>query len=150
MNISELRRKGFEISFYTSVPKIMIMFYCSWDMACVRCNCYFPFWAFFSPFTPLTAQKMKISQKSKKKKKNTWRYQHLPQVYQKSWSYAILLLRYGVWRMQLSFFILVYFLPFYPTNSQKNEYFKTMKKMPGGIIILHKCIKTHDHMLYCS
>ena len=69
MNISELRRKGFEISFYTSVPKIMIMFYCSWDMACVRCNCYFPFWAFFSPFTPLTAQKMKISQKSKKKKK---------------------------------------------------------------------------------
>ena len=83
-------------------------------------------------------------------KKNTWRYQHLPQVYQKSWSYAILLLRYGVWRMQLSFFILVYFLPFYPTNSKKNEYFKTMKKMPGGIIILHKCIKTHDHMLYCS
>ena len=134
MNISELRRKGFEISFYTSVPKIMIMFYCSWDMACVRCNCYFPFWAFFSPFTPLTAQKMKISQKSKKKKKNTWRYQHFSQV----------------WRMQLSFFILVYFLPFYPTNSQKNEYFKTMKKMPGGIIILHKCIKTHDHMLYCS
>ena len=25
-----------------------------------------------------------------------------------------------------------------------------MKTGPGDIIILHKCTKTHDHMLYCS
>ena len=25
-----------------------------------------------------------------------------------------------------------------------------MKKIPGDIIILHKCIKDHDHMIYCS
>ena len=25
-----------------------------------------------------------------------------------------------------------------------------LKKMPGDIIILHKCTKIHDHMLYCS
>ena len=25
-----------------------------------------------------------------------------------------------------------------------------MKKKPGDIIILHKCIKNHDHMLYFS
>ena len=32
---------------------------CSWDIARVGCNCYFSFWAIFSPFILLTAQKMK-------------------------------------------------------------------------------------------
>ena len=47
------------LSFYTIVPKIMIIcyIYCSWDMASVRCNCYFSFWAIFCPFTP---QRIKI------------------------------------------------------------------------------------------
>ena len=37
-------------------------------MACNRCICfcYFPFWEMLCPFTPLTAQKMKIFLKSKK------------------------------------------------------------------------------------
>ena len=35
-------------------------------------------------------------------------------------------------------------------NSPKNQNFKTMKKMPGDIILLHKCTKNHDHMLYYS
>ena len=39
--------------------------YCFWDMASDRCNCYFLFWATFCPFTPLTAQKTRISQKWK-------------------------------------------------------------------------------------
>ena len=42
------------------------MLYCSWHMACGRCNCYFSFWAVFCPFTPVTARKMKISKKWKK------------------------------------------------------------------------------------
>ena len=41
------------------------MLYCSWDMARDGCNCYFLFWAIFCPFTPLTAQKIKISKKWK-------------------------------------------------------------------------------------
>ena len=72
------------------------MLYCSWDMACDGCNCYFSFWAIFCPFTHLTAQKIKILRKWKK---NTWRYHHLTLVYQKSWLYAILFLRYDAWRM---------------------------------------------------
>ena len=40
-----------------------------------------------------------------------------------------------------------YFLPFYLASSPKSENFKTMKKNPGDIIILHKCTKIHDHML---
>ena len=47
--------------------------YCSWDMVRGGCNCYFSFWAFFYPFTPLTPAKMKIS---KKKKQKSWRYHH--------------------------------------------------------------------------
>ena len=31
-----------------------------------RCNCYFSFWAIFCPFTPLTAQKIKIFLKKEK------------------------------------------------------------------------------------
>ena len=32
----------------------------------------------------------------------------------------------------------------------KNENFKKMKETSGDIIILHKCPKNHDYMLYCS
>ena len=42
------------------------MLYCSWDMAHDGCNCYFSFWAIFSPFTPLTTWKIKIFKKWKK------------------------------------------------------------------------------------
>ena len=38
----------------------------SWDMVCDRCNCYFSFLVIFCPFTPLTAQKIKILKKWKK------------------------------------------------------------------------------------
>ena len=39
--------------------------YCSWDMACDGCNCYFSFWAILFPFTPLTTHKTRISKKWK-------------------------------------------------------------------------------------
>ena len=111
-NFKTMKKNTWRYHHFTIVPKIMIiyMLYWSWDMAHVWCNCYFQFWAMFCPFTPLTTQKMKTS---KKWKKNTWRYHHLTQVYHKSWSYAILFLRYGMWWMQL-FFILDYFVPFTP------------------------------------
>ena len=35
------------------------MLYCSWDIACDECYCYFSFWAIFFPFTTHTAQKKK-------------------------------------------------------------------------------------------
>ena len=41
------------------------MLYCVWDMPRDRCN-YFSFWTIFCPFTPLTAQKIKILKKWKK------------------------------------------------------------------------------------
>ena len=42
------------------------------------------------------------------------------------------------------------FCPFTLLTCPKNKNFKKMKKLPGDIIILHKCTKNHDHMLYCS
>ena len=69
--------------------------YCFLDRAHNRFNCYFLSWAIFYPFTPLTAQKIKI----RKSEKKPWRYHHFTIVYQNSWSYATLFLRYGAWRM---------------------------------------------------
>ena len=42
------------------------------------------------------------------------------------------------------------FCPFCPPNSPKNQNLIKKKKTPGDIIILHKCTKNRDHMLYCS
>ena len=43
-------------------------------------------------------------------------------------------------------------MPFYPNdpNNPKNQNFEKLKKPPGDVIILYKCTKNHDHMLYCS
>ena len=42
------------------------------------------------------------------------------------------------------------FFAHFPPKNPKNQNFEKMKKTPGDIIILQKCTKTHDHMLYCS
>ena len=48
------------------------------------------------------------------------------------------------------FVILGHFLPFYPSKNPRNQNFEKMETKPGDIIILHKYIKNHDHMLHCS
>ena len=74
------KQKHLDISlFYTSVPKIMVICYNVpeiWRMADVI--------FIFPPFYPLNSPK---NENFKKMKKNTWRYHHLTQVHQKSWSY---------------------------------------------------------------
>ena len=89
------KQLGLEISFYTSVPKIMIICYTVpeiWHVSdiivIVRFGQFLALLPPAPPPPPLTTPKKKISQK--------W------------------------------------------------------KKVPGGINILHKCTKNHDHMLYCS
>ena len=99
----------------------------------------------FCPFTPLTAQKWKCQ----KNKTNTWRYNHLTQAYQKSCSYALLLL----WNMAhdrcncyFSFWAFFALLPLWQPEKWKLQ---KSEKTPGDII-LNKCTKNHDHVLYCS
>ena len=111
-------------SFYKIVPKIMIICYTVPDIWHITdVIVIFHFVLSFALY-PLNSLK---NENSKKNQKN-WRYHHFTQVYQKSWSYAILSLRYGMWRMQLFLFILGYFLPFYPHNSLKNETSKKNEK----------------------
>ena len=61
---------------------------------------------------------------------------------------------YGSWHIEhdtqifLSFW--TNFCPFTILKTQKIKILKKWKKTPGDIIILHKCTKNHDHMLYCS
>ena len=80
------------------------------------CNSRISFWAIFCPFTPLTAQKIKNSKKWKKHLDISSFYTSLPKI---MIVYAIRFSRYGVWPMQLLFFILGYFLPFYPLTTWK-------------------------------
>ena len=42
------------------------------------------------------------------------------------------------------------FCTFTPQQPEKSKLKKITKKTPGDLIILHKCIKNHDHILYCS
>ena len=65
------------------------MIYGSWDMKFTRQN-VFVILGHFLPFYHITAQQPK---------KNTRIYHHFIQVYQKSWLYAILFLRFGTWQM---------------------------------------------------
>ena len=79
----------------------------------------------------------------KKRKKKYRRQYHFTQVYQKSQSYDVWFLRYGVRKTGL-FIILGNFMPFYlPITIQK---IKTIKK------ILKKCAinKDHNHLMYHS
>ena len=61
-------KKPLEISsFYICVPKNYDqIIYRSWETVHDRCNCYCSFWAICCPFSPLTAQKIKIFKKWKK------------------------------------------------------------------------------------
>ena len=110
---------------------------------CDRQN-FLSFWTIFCRFTPLTTQKSKFW----KNEKTAWRYYHFTYVYHKWQSYEVWFLRYPVWWTEL-FVILDCFKPFFPLNP-KNQNFEKLKTPHGDIIILHKCTKNHDHMLYCS
>ena len=96
MKISKKWKQCPEISsFYKIVPKIMIICYTVPDIWHITdVIVIFQFVLSFALY-PLNSLK---NENSKKNQKN-WRYHHFTQVYQKSWSYAILFLRYGMWQM---------------------------------------------------
>ena len=90
------------------------MMYGSWIMEWNRQN-LLSFWTIFCPVTPLTFPKTKIL----KKWKNVMRYHDFTQVYQRTWSYATLFLRYSTqqWNFYFSFWAI--FCPFTHLTTQK-------------------------------
>ena len=96
------------------------------------------FLALLSPYGPRKSKFWKNEQ-------NTW-YYHFTNVYHKWKSYDLWFLRYGV--QQIEFFVIFNcFWPFTPPTTQKIKILKKWKK-PGDIIILHRCTKNNDHMMY--
>ena len=94
VNILKKWKKHLEVSsFYTSVPKIMIIWYTVpeiWHMTDVIILCY------FLPFYPHNSLK---NENFKKNEKKPWRYHNFTYVYQKLWLHDARFLRYGVRRM---------------------------------------------------
>ena len=129
-------------SFYKStkyqIPKSFQVQFLRYSVRQFLCH-FRPFFALYPPPPPHSPQ-IKILKKCKKDL-----YHHFTQVYHKLQSYAIWFLRYARQVFLLSWAI---FCPFTPLTAWKTKNFKKMKKTPGDIIILHKCTKTHDHMLY--
>ena len=81
-NFKALKKNpGYIIILHKSTKNHNQMLCCSWDIARVGCNCYCSFWAIYSPFTPLTAQKIENFRKMKKTRGNII---HLTQMHQKS------------------------------------------------------------------
>ena len=153
------------------------MMYDSWDMDCDRQN-FFSFWTTFCPFTPPPINNPK-NQNFEKMKKNPRDIIILHKciindnhMIHGSWDincnspavWDIIILHkctknhdhrlYCSWdmahdRYNCYFSFWVIFCPFTPLTAGKNKNFRKTKKLPGDIV-LHKCTKTHDHMLYCS
>ena len=85
-------KKHLEIlSFYTCVSQITFI----WCMVPKIWSTTGTIFSHSGNFTPRITQIINIL----KKWKNTWRYHHFTKVYQTSWSYAILFLRYGSQQM---------------------------------------------------
>ena len=80
------------LSFYTRIPKSTIIWYMVPEKSST--TEFFVILTIFCLFTPYKPEKSKFW----KNEKNALRY-HFTQVYQKSRSYAILLLIYGTWQM---------------------------------------------------
>ena len=118
------------------------MMYASWDIECDRHNfCYFgPIFALLAHHWP---QKLKFAKNVQKAS----RYYPFTRVLYIKIIWCLVPEMPGATEF---FVILGHFLPFYPTNNPKNQNFEKMKKTTGDIMILHKCIKNHDHKLYYS
>ena len=43
-----------------------------------------------------------------------------------------------------------FFFSFTTLNDPENQNFEKMKMVPGYVIILHMCIRNHNHMMYAS
>ena len=106
-------------------------------------SCHFG--QFFALLSPPTTQKIKILEKWKKTPGDII-ILHKCAVNDNNMMYGSSDMRCD---RQNFFVILDHFLPFYPPNNLKNQNFEKLKKIPGDIMILHKCTKNHDHMLYC-
>ena len=96
-----------------------------WNMKRNRQN-FFVILGHFLPFYPADNPE---NQKFEKMEKNTWRYHHFTQVYQKSWLYGMLYCSWDIARDGCNFYFLFWaiFYPFTPLPAWKSKFFKNEK-----------------------
>ena len=90
-------------------------------MAHDRCNCYFSFWTIFCPFTPLTAQKIKIKKNEKKSLKISLFYTSVPKIMIICYTVAEI---WHVSDVSLIFHFGLFFAPLPPLTAEKIKIFK--------------------------
>ena len=109
------------INLYQCTENHDYMLYCSWNMVCDWCNCHFSFRAAFCPFTPLTAQKIRITLKWKKYPEISSFCTSVPKIM------IICSTVPEIWHVThviVIFLLGLFFYPFYPLHSPKNQKFK--------------------------
>ena len=132
------------LSFYIYMCTINedYMTYGSWNIRCDRQK-FLPFWAIFCPFSPLTTRKIKILK--------NWKKLEILSFYMFTINDNHMMHGSQDRAWQTEFFVILdRFLSFYLPNNLKNQNFEKLKNTHQDIIILHKCPKNHDQMLYCS
>ena len=122
------------------------MLHCSWDMVRDGCN-YFSFLAIVCPFIPPQQPKIQNFEKMKKTLGDII-FLHNPienydQMMCGSWDMVC-----NKYNCYFSFWTIFY--PFNPVTTKKNQNFDKIKKKHEHIIILHKCTKNYDQMMYGS
>ena len=129
-------------TFYTCVPKIMIIRCILPEVWSTTDTFFCHFGPFFAPFTPLKTLKTKIW----KNIKNPWRYYPFTHMHHTWRWYDVWFLRYRAWQKEF-FVILGYFSTSDIPNNLKNQNFEKMKKNSGYIIILNMCTINENHMI---
>ena len=114
-----------------------------WD----GCN-YFSSWAIFCSFTPATVQKIKILKKWKNCLQISSLYIDVPKIMIRWCTVCEIWCTTEV--INISHFGLFFALLLTTLKSPTNLNFKKMKKTPGDIIVLHRCMKNCDQMKYGS
>ena len=114
------------------------MVYCSWDITCDRCNCYFSFWAIFCPLTPITCRKIENFKKMKKTPGD------IIILHNRNKNHDHML--YCSWDMGRDGcnFCFSFWAIFCPFTAQKIKISRKWKKAPRDVIILHMCSKTYN------
>ena len=155
IEMSKKIKKNLEISsFYTNVPKIMVICYTVPENLCVTDVIIFHFGLFFTlspppppPPTPLKAQKTETSQKWKK-------WQEIPSFYTSA--PKIMIIGYTVPEICCMMDVIVifhfglFFCPFTPLTAWKIKISKKWKKHLQISSFYTSVPKTSEYMLYCS
>ena len=125
-------------SFYICVPKIMVRRCTVPEICCVAGIIIFHFGP-FCPFTPITAQKIKILKKWKNLLEISSFYICVTKIMIRKCTVPEICCTTDAINFHFG-----PFLSFYSHSSPKNQNFEKMKKTQGGIFILHICTKNYD------